>query len=70
MVSCFVDAVTNIARAFQTDPKTFSRVKRVVSMGGALDVPGNTSASAEFNFFADPYVAFVSVRVKLTGKSM
>lgn len=24
-------------------------------MGGALDVPGNTSPVAEFNFFADPY---------------
>ncbi|KAG7090896.1 hypothetical protein E1B28_009975 [Marasmius oreades] len=32
-----------------------SRVGRVVCMGGALDVPGNTSPVAEFNFFADPF---------------
>lgn len=31
------------------------RIGRVVCMGGALDVPGNTSPVAEFNFFADPY---------------
>ncbi|KAL0581816.1 hypothetical protein V5O48_000184 [Marasmius crinis-equi] len=32
-----------------------SKVGRVVCMGGALDVPGNTSPVAEFNFYADPY---------------
>ncbi|KAJ7782897.1 nucleoside hydrolase [Mycena metata] len=31
------------------------RIGRIVCMGGALDVPGNTSPVAEFNFFADPY---------------
>ncbi|KDQ57686.1 hypothetical protein JAAARDRAFT_35371 [Jaapia argillacea MUCL 33604] len=30
-------------------------IGRVVCMGGALDVPGNTSPVAEFNFFADPH---------------
>ncbi|KAF9237510.1 nucleoside hydrolase [Melanogaster broomeanus] len=33
------------------------RIGRVIIMGGALDVPGNTSPVAEFNFFADPYAA-------------
>ncbi|KAJ7124949.1 Inosine/uridine-preferring nucleoside hydrolase domain-containing protein [Mycena epipterygia] len=33
------------------------RIGRIVCMGGALDVPGNTSPVAEFNFFADPYAA-------------
>ncbi|KAF9018015.1 nucleoside hydrolase [Hymenopellis radicata] len=32
-----------------------NRIGRVVCMGGALDVPGNTSPVAEFNFFADPF---------------
>ncbi|CAD6581728.1 MAG: hypothetical protein TREMPRED_003074 [Tremellales sp. Tagirdzhanova-0007] len=49
--------LTNLAHALRTDPKTFSRVANVVWMGGALDHPGNTSASAEFNCFADPYAA-------------
>ncbi|KAF8134586.1 nucleoside hydrolase [Boletus edulis] len=33
------------------------RIGRVIMMGGALDVPGNTTAVAEFNFFADPFAA-------------
>ncbi|KAL7417909.1 Inosine/uridine-preferring nucleoside hydrolase domain-containing protein [Mrakia frigida] len=47
--------LTNIALAHQQDPVTFSRVKRVLWMGAALDVPGNTSPTAEFNLYADPY---------------
>ncbi|THH32284.1 hypothetical protein EUX98_g1908 [Antrodiella citrinella] len=31
------------------------RIDRVVCMGGALDVPGNTSPVAEYNFLADPF---------------
>ncbi|KAI0812525.1 nucleoside hydrolase [Irpex lacteus] len=32
-----------------------AKIGRIACMGGALDVPGNTSPVAEFNFFADPY---------------
>ncbi|KAK8854931.1 hypothetical protein IAR55_003670 [Kwoniella newhampshirensis] len=49
--------LTNLAHALRTDPTTFARVSRIVWMGGALDHPGNTSPSAEFNCFADPYAA-------------
>lgn len=50
--------VSTVAMALRKDPETFGRVAEVVSMGGALDVPGNTSPTAEFNFFADPSVFF------------
>ncbi|KZS98370.1 nucleoside hydrolase [Sistotremastrum niveocremeum HHB9708] len=48
--------VTNLAMLLRKDRSTIQqRLGRVVSMGGALEVPGNTSPVAEFNFFADPY---------------
>lgn len=49
--------MTNLAHALRNDPATFSRVHSVVWMGGAIDHPGNTSPTAEFNCFADPYAA-------------
>lgn len=49
--------LTNLAHAFRADPTTFARVGGVVWMGGALDVPGNTSPVSEFNCFADPFAA-------------
>lgn len=48
-------AVTNVATAHKLDPALFARAKRVLWMGAALDVPGNTTPCAEFNLFADPY---------------
>jgi len=48
--------LTNLAQMLKTDGACVrERIGRVVIMGGALDVPGNTTPSAEFNFFADPY---------------
>lgn len=54
-----VAPLTNLASAFVKDPATFRRVGSISIMGGALDVPGNTSPTAEFNFFADPWAAKV-----------
>ncbi|KAI9062938.1 nucleoside hydrolase [Trametes sanguinea] len=48
--------LTNLAKLMSLDGEVVrQRIGRVVCMGGALDVPGNTSPVAEFNFFADPY---------------
>lgn len=51
--------LTNLATAIQRDRDTMKRVGRVVIMGGAVTVPGNISAAAEFNFFVDPDAAQV-----------
>ena len=52
-----IGPLTNIATALQTDRHTMQRVGRIVMMGGAVKVPGNISAAAEFNFFVDPDAA-------------
>ena len=49
--------LTNIATALQRDRTTMQKVGRIVIMGGAVKVPGNISAAAEFNFFVDPDAA-------------
>lgn len=51
--------LTNIATALERDRTTLQKVGRIVIMGGAVKVPGNISAAAEFNFFVDPHAAQV-----------
>jgi inosine-uridine nucleoside N-ribohydrolase len=57
-----IGPLTNIARAIMKDPTFASKVKEMVYMGGSFYLPGNSSASAEFNWWADPEAAKVSVR--------
>lgn len=49
--------LTNIARAFLHRPSSLRKIGRLISMGGALRVPGNTGPVAEFNYFVDPEAA-------------
>ena len=51
--------LTNVAQAIQRDPERMSRVRRIYVMGGAVEVPGNITPSAEFNIYADPHAANV-----------
>lgn len=49
--------LTNLALALQADPTAMARVGRVVIMGGAVDVAGNVTPTAEFNIHVDPDAA-------------
>jgi purine nucleosidase/pyrimidine-specific ribonucleoside hydrolase len=52
-----IGPLTNLARCLRKDAKTFKRIKCIVSMGGAIKVPGNTGLAAEFNYYVDPLAA-------------
>ncbi len=52
-----IGPLTNIALAVQKDSDGMRRLKEIVIMGGAVREKGNITASAEFNFFADPLAA-------------
>lgn len=53
---------TNIALAVKTHPEIVPLVKRVIYMGGAIDMPGNTTPAAEFNFWFDPEAIKIALR--------
>lgn len=57
-----IGPLTNIALAIHLEPEITSLAKRIVYMGGALDVPGNMTPAAEFNWWFDPEAAKMSVR--------
>jgi inosine-uridine nucleoside N-ribohydrolase len=62
IVIAAIGPLTNIARAIMKDPSFPSKVKEIVYMGGSFYIPGNSSASAEFNWWADPDAAKICVR--------
>src|SRR5215470_6834000 len=57
--------LTNIARAIQLASATMQQLGRLVIMGGAIGVPGNSTPVAEFNIFVDPHAADVVFRAGL-----
>jgi len=77
--------LTNVAQALLRDRERMMRLREVISMGGAILVPGNTSAVAEFNISVDPEAAQivfasdlpltlipldVTERVRLSGEAL
>lgn len=51
--------MTNVALALRLEPTIAKKVKRFYFMGGTNNYPGNTTPSAEFNFWVDPDAAKV-----------
>jgi purine nucleosidase len=49
--------MTNLAVALQRDPELPRRLRRLVFMGGAFRVPGNTTPTTEWNIHCDPEAA-------------
>lgn len=49
--------LTNLAHVLDTDAAALAPVGRLVVMGGAVDVPGNVTPTAEFNLHVDPEAA-------------
>jgi len=49
--------LTNIAKMLLANRDLEKKIKQLVIMGGAIDVAGNKSRVAEFNFFVDPDAA-------------
>jgi purine nucleosidase len=54
-----VAPLTNVAMAIRREPRIVERVHDVIVMGGAFDVPGNTTPLAEFNIYVDPHAAYI-----------
>ena len=49
-----IGPLTNIALATQRHPEIVPLIKKIIYMGGAIDVGGNTTKVAEFNWWFDP----------------
>ncbi len=54
-----IGPLTNLALAFRKSPREMRSVGRIISMGGAFRVPGNTGPVSEFNYFVDPHAVQV-----------
>jgi len=54
-----VGPLTNLALAEMLSPGVLRRARRLLIMGGAVQVPGNITPAAEFNFYADPQAAHI-----------
>ncbi len=54
-----VGPLTNIALAIRRAPEIVPAIKEIISMGGAIRHPGNTTPLAEYNVYVDPHAAYM-----------
>ena len=57
-----IGPTTNVALAVKKNPEIVPLIKRIIYMGGAIDVPGNTTPAAEFNWWFDPEATKICLR--------
>ena len=57
-----IGPATNVALAVKKNPEIVPLIKSVYYMGGAIDIPGNTSPAAEFNWWFDPESVKICLR--------
>ncbi|NLB51838.1 MAG: nucleoside hydrolase [Syntrophomonadaceae bacterium] len=57
-----VGAATNVAIACLSDPTFAENTAGIYWMGGAIDVPGNDTSSAERNWYYDPHAVKISLQ--------
>lgn len=60
-----IGPLTNIALATRQHPEIVPMIKQIIYMGGAIDVPGNTTPTAEFNWWFDPEAARTVLRLPI-----
>ncbi|KAJ3173026.1 hypothetical protein HDU88_004485 [Geranomyces variabilis] len=60
-----VGPLSNVARAIKKNPEVMKRAKAIYTMGGAINVPGNITPLAEFNWYADPLAAHILIASSL-----
>ena len=61
---------TNLAVAVRMAPDIVPLIKRVIYMGGAFYQQGNTSPTAEFNWWIDPEAAQIAVRTPFKSQTI
>jgi inosine-uridine nucleoside N-ribohydrolase len=49
--------LTNLAQALESRPEVVKQFREIISMCGAVEVPGNITPTAEFNLYVDPHAA-------------
>ncbi|XP_071178223.1 nucleoside hydrolase-like [Mytilus edulis] len=54
--------LTHIALALRLDPDFGGKLKEVFIMGGNIEGRGNINLGAEFNFYADPEAAYITLQ--------
>ncbi len=60
-----IGPLTNIAQATTAHPEIVPMIKKIIYMGGAVEVAGNTTNVAEFNWWFDPQAAQQVLRLPI-----